>query len=116
MSEWGPWIDHDGKGCPVVGKYIQVEAQSTTGKWAKSDLMISCDGYKALFEYMCRKGEPAWDWEHFGKVSKSGQRVPRIIRYRVRKPKGMEMLDKILRDVGDAFKNKTVPQLMESLK
>ena len=24
MSEqWGPWIDHDGKGCPCLGMYVR---------------------------------------------------------------------------------------------
>ncbi len=23
-EEWGPWIDHDGKGCPCIGAYVHV--------------------------------------------------------------------------------------------
>lgn len=25
--EWGPWVEHDGKGCPCVGQYVMVKGK-----------------------------------------------------------------------------------------
>lgn len=29
-DEWGPWIDHDGAGCPVLGEYVEAETEDGT--------------------------------------------------------------------------------------
>jgi len=72
--EWGPWIDHDGKGCPCVGEFGHVI-------------------YDTGHEFVCIiEGTPAiWDLDVPSKH--------RAIRYRIRKPKGMAILNAILREV-----------------
>ena len=85
QEEWGPWIDHDGKGCPCVGLVVQVERRNgeVVGPYVA---------------YSKRKGYPTPgnnmhdSWYHLPK--------PRdIIRYRIRKPLAMSILTDILREV-----------------
>ena len=72
---WTDWITHDGKGCPCVGWYGRVE----------DDKMQSQEGVCGLY------GDQSWDWSN-------APRLSRIIRYRIRKPKGAEMLERICQD------------------
>lgn len=30
-SEWGPWIEHDGKGCPCIGMVIDFDSRTILG-------------------------------------------------------------------------------------
>lgn len=31
--EWGPWIEHDGSGCPCIGKYVHVKLQGMSDRF-----------------------------------------------------------------------------------
>ena len=77
QDEWGPWIEHDGQGCPVVGQYVQVVAE-----W--KDHITGSDGL------VVRPG-PDWYWRNFPKTWM-------VRRYRIRKPRGMAILESILAD------------------
>ncbi|MBU3262081.1 hypothetical protein KPG71_18830 [Roseovarius sp. PS-C2] len=74
QDEWGPWIEHVGRGCPVpVGEYVCIEC---------------CVGYKfpsGTRRYEFRVNEKALSWRHWGK----------ILRYRIRKPRGLTILQRI---------------------
>lgn len=80
-GEWGPWIVHDGKGCPVrQGVIVEV---------------VSVDGFGfAMLSQGQVTGEcpSSWDWRHYPELRK-------IIRYRERRPKGLAMLLDIVRSV-----------------
>lgn len=85
-KEFGPWIDHDGIGRPVpCGTIVEVEAENITGL-IKRHISVAIGD----------KGT-AWDWS-----SVSLNQPWRVIRYRVRRPRGMEMLDQILVDVRES--------------
>ena len=87
-EEWGPWIEHDGRGCPLpVGTYIKDEWEGPPGRFNSSEGPIS---YREL---------EAFDWSNFGKKSLHGMRCGRVIRYRIRKPRGLVILEKLLTDL-----------------
>jgi len=70
-DEWGPWIEHDGKGCPCVGEYVH-NVHNHGGEW---------------FGIAGSQGGRSWDWSaNFSK----------IIRYRIRRHRGMAILNAIL--------------------
>lgn len=79
QEEWGPWITHDGKGCPCVGEWVEVEFDdnrpNAEGRATKS----------------CGNPDSGWDWANVMQVSV-------FIRYRIRKPLGLTMLEAIARD------------------
>lgn len=74
-DDWGPWIEHDGKGCPCRGMWVQriynrPAFDDASGKWigGKEGLVV-CGG-------------KSWTWEI--KI--------RVIRYRIRKPHALQQL------------------------
>ena len=72
-EEWGPWAEHDGMGCPCVGMYVEVDHETGSG------LIIPRVS-----------GECGWN----GLPYESN-----VIRYRIRKPKGLQILEAILQDL-----------------
>ena len=75
QEEYGPWIDHDGTGVPPYGEYLRAEFG---------------DG-RVLEGIVPRQPvHGSWGWldgyEH-------------VIRYRIRKPRGMSILTDILSEV-----------------
>lgn len=89
MSEavtlWGPWIEHDGSGCPVVGRLVNCET-------------FSGERFVIIAGSECRKAgvdpngpKSAWVW--------TKPSLGCVIRYRVKRSRGMEILQAILKDV-----------------
>lgn len=75
MSEWGPWIDHDGKGCPVpVGTLVHVR-----GNMGNEDVAVVTDhSFSADSQWIRR---PMIEW---------------VRRYRIRRPRALiEMIKRI---------------------
>lgn len=83
-EEWGPWIDHDGKGCPI--------AKGTPGEGELRD------GRVVFFRALCgsTRGGPdvvacyregsAWVW------GSSLLTSDEVVRYRIRRPKALQQL------------------------
>lgn len=95
MSEWGPWIEHDGKGCPCVGVY---------GQAVKSGAGVATfpDGSEErVWEGIFVADMASWDWRNFLNAGDRGGRVPKVIRYRIRKPRGMTILESLLENLPD---------------
>ncbi len=90
MSNWGPWINHDGKGCPVRGQLV--EGLDRGGIWsvwiAGTVYMIPTNASQIMVD--------SWIWP-----TQYSPHADEILRYRVRKPKAMERLNEILREVED---------------
>lgn len=84
MSEWGPVIKHDGKGCPVVGMYCLI----------KNEYGMEQEGI--VPHHAAHRPKSSWFWED---TDKSDNPKWRIIEYRIRKPKGLTILESILREV-----------------
>ena len=80
---WGPWVEHDGKGCPVRGQYMQlVELCAGRGELPVKELIAASEGGLS------------WSWSNAPEYTS-------VIRYRVRKPRAMERLNALLREVED---------------
>lgn len=78
-DNWGPWLDHNGHGCPCRGQYVRMQferiALHPNGK--ESDEAEGIAG---------EHGGDSWDWTKPG---------CNIIRYRIRKPRGMVVLERL---------------------
>jgi hypothetical protein len=83
-EEWGPWIEHDGKGCPCVGKYAHwvFDGHSAREGSPRCHLINGgkeCVGFPA--------GGPSWFWN---------SPYLHVIRYRIRRPKALrELIDMV---------------------
>ena len=81
-EEWGPWIEHSGKGCPLPnGTFVNA---------------IYCDGTE-IYGMVEANGRPlrynAWVWSEWG---------GNVIRYRIRKPKGLQILEALLQELPES--------------
>jgi len=88
MTEWGLWIEHDGKGCPCVGMWVQ--ALRTTGIIAEGIAGSQC----AAKGFSPDSPASAWVW-----IKHPDRTSDWFIRYRIRKPRGMAILEAILADL-----------------
>lgn len=85
MTEWGPWIDHDGKGCPCVGEFVHVVAELQIGHIQEYTTVAGS------------KGGYSWDWRWFNEpIPHLGIMAARILRYRIRKPRGLILLENLI--------------------
>lgn len=84
MSEWGPWIEHDGKGCPCKG--FTVESVDGEG-----EALIHVAG-QFLEEGI---GDVVDCWNIYECVAMEVEGWA-IRKYRIRKPSGMTLLEKIV--------------------
>ena len=103
-EEWGPWIEHDGRGCPAAccGAFVLIEFRLAAhdedggrpGSVNYSEVFV-CERYASL---------PEWWTENFGKVVTCAFRgveyaCCEVIRYRIRKPRGMVVVESLLADL-----------------
>ena len=93
-DEWGPWVEHDGRGCPpsLVGHLVGVQFLTPGGG--------SREHVGRVSQVDVDRGG-AWDWSLFGMpAGPPGFVWGKVIRYRIRKPRGMVVLEQILADAG----------------
>ena len=85
-DDWGPWIEHDGRGCPCVGMVVRVVSANGRDEIGvpKGGALI-VDGNTASMWIW--SSIPDFWWGH------------RVIRYRIRKPRGMVALESLLADL-----------------
>lgn len=81
-DEWGPWIDHDGNGCPCRGKYVQCINDGRRGVW--EGIAGSCGGQ-------------SWDW-------RNARYCRIVIRYRIRKPRALIQLIELVENLPERAK------------
>ncbi|WP_141246560.1 hypothetical protein [Actibacterium ureilyticum] len=75
---WGPWVLHDGRGCPVpAGTIVEVVSEDRFGFAMRTISTVTGGSYSS------------WNWDHFPELK-------RIIRYREKKPKGLQILEEQL--------------------
>ena len=85
-KEWGPWIEHDGKHVPnVVGLYVGIECETLSGAVKYKEGIVTSK--------MMLLREGAWVWAKRWIAPDCAVQV--IIRYRVRKPRGLAILERI---------------------
>jgi hypothetical protein len=83
QDEWGPWIEHDGRGCPCVGRYVQAEHNQEITDWSGPKNAI----INGRFVTSIATNGRSWIW---------ADGFTKIIRYRIRKPRGMAILESLL--------------------
>jgi hypothetical protein len=96
-EEWGPWIEHDGRGCPVpAGTLVTLE-------YVEDAIFVTSagpTGERGRFRIMRAEGRPG-SWTYGNPHSKetwspadsgSGRLATPIIRYRIRKPRALIQL------------------------
>lgn len=88
-DEWGPWIDHDGRGCPVKGQLVQIAVMMPWGEFFVRGSYIAASKCAAQGIDPDRSHLSAWVWPH------GVPELERITRYRVRRPRALEQLREI---------------------
>ena len=90
QEEWGPWIEHDGRVCPVpVGTYVMTFSNADGVRISKAGMTeIGAAGYR-LHGMENVAGKSKWIW------LEDGPGYFGVIRYRIRKPRGLTILQRI---------------------
>jgi hypothetical protein len=90
-GEWGPWVDHDGMGCPCRGQIAHMIFRKA-GYW--NPKMLRRGQAIGPSEWIGIAGphltDGSWDW--------SLGHIP-IIHYRIRKPLGLTILEQVMQDL-----------------
>lgn len=80
-EEWGPWLEHDGSGCPCIGMVIEARWLTPFGE------SMRCHTGERFFSAI---GGQSWFWTLFdGKPVCTEQPWKPIIRYRVKRPRAL---------------------------
>jgi hypothetical protein len=85
-DEWGPWIEHDGTAPPGIaeGSWVNIVGFNFDGTPHEAE-----GQYKAAYERL-----PQWMWALVNDPA-----IGRIIRYRIRKPRGLTILENLIADL-----------------
>lgn len=89
VPEWGPWVDHDGKRCPLpVGTVVEGIFERLPGQYVRAVGSVGPHdiGY-------------SWDWSWWMRRAPDDLRfVARIRRYLVRRPQALRDLIRMAAD------------------
>lgn len=92
-EEYGPWIEHDGAGAQIPsGASFQVLARGT-GLVFKDGAFIDASRYPGFF-WRWRRVRKGWFGSELVRVCDNPAYAP-IIQYRIRKPRGLLILQEI---------------------
>lgn len=83
-DEWGPWIEHDGRGCPCVGMWVHRIYDRVAVDVSDGVLKNEKIGR------VKNAASKSWFWT---------RRYARVIRYRIRKPRGLTILENLIADL-----------------
>ena len=99
-EECGPWIDHDGKSCPW-GQVVRVVFRNLIGEVELGPTIAGSKGGQSWFW-----GDPSCKdtWS----INKEGKKSIPVVRYQIKKPKGLSLLEEILAEVKDTATPKEV--------
>ena len=90
-EEWGPWVEHDGGTCPVpVGTIVHLQYEEPVPRWVAASYSCEWQPDGTIIAVILIGSDQHWI------------RTPDLItvlRYRVRKPKGLAICEHILRRV-----------------
>lgn len=95
-DEWGPWIEHDGA-CPPIGLRKGMRVILWFSKMSGSVAPTDCDHYEN-FKWRWRPVRVGWFGSKMVRVCDDAERMP-IIRYRIRKPRAITMLEEIAQGI-----------------
>lgn len=90
-KEWGDWQIHDGKGCPCVGQFVESESREGVV------LQHIAGGYFPSAGVPVALLIDAWDWSDWRwNIFGDGNQV---IRYRIRRPRGLTILEELIAEI-----------------
>ena len=99
-EEWGPWIEHDGKGCPCRGEIVEAIWRHRDGRTYNY-----IEGESSVWLVPPDAGSnprsSSWIWRLVNGLPHpmpGGNSAP-IIRYRIRKPRGLTILEGLLENL-----------------
>ena len=84
-DEWGPWIEHDGMGCPVRGMWV--ETITNKPGWTEDGVLTDRKIYFTSGPLR------SWDWSYASKG------FVMVIRYRVRIPRALQQLREMVENL-----------------
>ena len=88
QEQWGPWIEHDGKGCPCKGMYAQWFWDNGTPRAGFAGINTVCRHTGVVLGPSRGNVPNAWCW--------SSNPSRRVVRYRIRKPRALvEMIQRV---------------------
>lgn len=93
-DEWGPWIEHDGRGFPIpLGTLVHRVFD------APIDLILGSEitPTNEIIEPLRASELQSWLWV-LPRYHPVGM-VARVVRYRIRKPRGVAVLESLLSDL-----------------
>lgn len=90
-EEWSNWFLHDGKGCPCAGCMVEAVFERATYSVITYSVVRTRIDPPELFIAGSGGGQ-SWDWSNWPKHS-------RILRYRIRKPRGLTILENLIADL-----------------
>ena len=102
-TEWGEWINHDGKGHPRKGTICEYEfpyACRMIGSKVLLKTNIGPVSGGGSWFYGCASDKTTWSKTRCGSIA-----VP-IIRYRIKKPRGLAILEKLIQDLPAEIKDR----------
>ena len=88
-EEWGPWIEHDGKGCPCVGEYAHLIFDRKIIRMCAPGMIKVSDN--AVMGIVDGDG-PEWGEFSFLPTCK-------VLRYRIRRPRGLTILQDLIENL-----------------
>lgn len=89
--EFGPWVEHDGAGCPVRRGTLG-EGELRNGRVVPFRALCGSTVGGPYVEPLWPGGGDAWTWGSSGPFG-----VPHeVVRYRLRKPRGVAIVEEIL--------------------
>ena len=91
-EEWGPWIEHDGKGCPCEGLFVEVKLRCGYFYIVEAANKSAVNKFHVKCPLQPNNPKNRWVW---GTVDPSNE----IIRYRIRKPRAMKQINALLQDL-----------------
>ncbi len=98
-EEWGPWIGHDGKGCPVRGMMVQCvwlpleDIEEYISEDGEVSFVVPDDAGSNI-------DDTSWIWRIVdGQPECYNSLIAPIIRYRIRRPRGLTLLRHLIEDL-----------------
>ncbi|MBO9430601.1 hypothetical protein [Sulfitobacter sp. R18_1] len=91
-QEYGPWIDHDGRGCPCKGKIVETDVLGIgISEHVAFEVFLDLNG-RQVVPKNAHLVRDAWTWTR--------PRHGDVIRYRVRKPDALRALIQMVESIG----------------
>lgn len=106
-DEFSSWFAHDGGPCPLPSGTVVIRESQKTKLWSKvvinNPSIVLLEDKPETFTVLLTihtpfEGPNSWEWKYFNYVCTNGLKMPKVIRYRVKKSPGIKPLEQIAKD------------------